>query len=114
MPVRIVTFKDFIYVNLLIFIYYLYLFILMPVSPGVCVHADPTLICRGCCYLGIDLKGLLPAEDTELVVMSDKMDQEIPQRGSEKQGDFLLQSCQLTALQKSWCGGLFLAVLFPG
>lgn len=45
--------------------------------------------------------------------MRNKIDQEIPQRDSEKQEVFIMQTCQMTALLKSWDGCLFM-FSFPG
>lgn len=63
------------------------------VQAFVCMHSDPTVILRRYCYLDIDLEDLLLAENTDLIVMRDRIDQEISQRGREKQEAFLVQTC---------------------
>lgn len=50
------------------------------------------------------------AENTDLIVIRERIDQEMSQRGSEKQEAFLMQTLQLTTALKSCKGYLFLAV----
>lgn len=41
------------------------------------MHSDSSVIFRRCCYLNIELEDSLLAENTDLAVMRDKIDQEI-------------------------------------